>query len=284
MKQAEVKELFEKYKTAILFDYFAKLDHIAIEKANVSSVQYKVFAKFATQLQVVHSLISLEDLQVIFKQVIKDKPKTENTTPAHLDYDDFLEAITRIAVISKEKLENETNEAMAEAKSKQKGIPPLNMKGMTVAILEKFLKFIGLDPSESKISLVNKLKEGSSKAVGLAQKIKKADENPESSYLSKTNIDKGEEVEKQKEPEQKQEKKQEKKLDKENKIENAQENELDKELEKEQDKEQEKEQENDQEIGKEQEKEKKEDAKTNEEGVQSQKESPEEKIKPDSSK
>lgn len=166
-----MKELFENYKTPLLFDYFAKQDKISMDKASSPSIKYKIFAKFAMQLQVAHSLVSLDDLQVIFKQVIKEKPKTENTIMTALLYEDFLEVLTRIAAASKEKLLKSSEDPAATTKLKQKGPITLSMKGMTKEILESLLKFLNLDPNDTKSSLLSKLKNDSSK--GETQKIKK---------------------------------------------------------------------------------------------------------------
>eukprot|EP01022_Parablepharisma_sp_SALTPOND_P005532 TRINITY_DN1227_c0_g1_i1.p1 TRINITY_DN1227_c0_g1~~TRINITY_DN1227_c0_g1_i1.p1 ORF type:complete len:1400 (-),score=306.14 TRINITY_DN1227_c0_g1_i1:7123-11322(-) len=151
----ETVELFDKYKTHLkyLFEYYAKLDNVELEKASLIIWQYKTFVKFANQMRIIPFLLSADEINVLFKALVKERSTTMKEAGLILDYDGFLEALVRISVLGKKRLAGEE----PEPKPVKRNTVMIDVKEANPQVVEDLLRYVGLNPEEKKQAFVQKL-------------------------------------------------------------------------------------------------------------------------------
>ncbi len=158
MAQEDMVALAEKYGPHLryLFEYYAKVDNVELDKASLMLWQHKTFIKFANQMKLVPSHVPVEDLNLIYKLVIRERQSQMQM----LDYDGFVESLVRMAILARRKLvppEPSAAEKEPEEKPQKETASALNMKGMSVAVVEALFCYMELEPGEKRSSFVQKL-------------------------------------------------------------------------------------------------------------------------------
>ena len=157
MKGEKLLKLFAKYEKQLktIFEFYTKLEDIEINdksEANKTNMPYRSFVKFANQMKLVPTIITSEEIVMLFK--LKTKSKSENLLT--FTYEDFLESLVKVTIRGNEKIKKITEEAKT-VKTSAKHF--FDVKGITVEMIENLLKYIDISPTEKKSVLTNRLHE-----------------------------------------------------------------------------------------------------------------------------
>ena len=128
-----------------LFNFYAKLEDPDIDQETLAStitIQAKSFHKFADNFKIVPDIVSGENIDYIFNNVLKNKPGYTKERIKALSYEDFIESISRICIVGKYNLGVSPEEGAEE--KKEDTTNSFNLKGMNAGVIEKLLKMLGL--------------------------------------------------------------------------------------------------------------------------------------------
>ncbi len=153
--------LSARYKPQLehIFNFYSKLEDFDLDQemmASTSTIQCKTFVKFANQFKIVPTLLEPDKLLTVFNYVMRNKAvHVGKETTRALVYDDFLEALVRVAVLAKRKLGLSGASDEGETKDAEQ---LFDLTGVDADLIEKLLKFMNLTPGEKKTALIQFLK------------------------------------------------------------------------------------------------------------------------------
>jgi hypothetical protein len=160
MANTELAILFNKYDVPLelLFNFFTKLEDYHVDKKfmiETNSIQFRTYMKFCLHYVIVPVLASTEEAVLLFRTITKtkkDQPKSNADhaiPPSHLNYEQFKEALVKLAAIGKEALKTENYYAKPNIAASNE----INMDGMSIGIVEKLFKYMKISPDDDKHSL-----------------------------------------------------------------------------------------------------------------------------------
>ena len=165
MKEPKTKEFFARYAKPLrcVFEFYTKVEDVEIAdrvELSASTMQYRAFVKFTIQTKMAPTLISNEEVVMIYKLIMKEKAEKTRS----LDYDDFLESLVRIAIRGHSKLDKLRKASESEAKAGDKKASAGSMlffdvKEINVATLESLMRLLEFSPSEKRSVLTQRLVE-----------------------------------------------------------------------------------------------------------------------------
>lgn len=171
MKEPKVVELFTKYEKQIrcLFEFYAKLEDVELNEhveLNTDNLQYRAFIKLSNQMKLVPTLVTNEEIVMIYKLIMKERAEAHKDNIRALTYEDFLEALVRITIRGNEKLgkigpeeESKENESKSKENTKKSTSLFFDVKEIKLDTIEALFKYLRLNTSEKKISQVQRLLE-----------------------------------------------------------------------------------------------------------------------------
>jgi len=155
MQLPDTIAFFEKYKPHLscIFEHYAKLDNVEIELARLNLWQHKTMVKFGNQMKIIPFLLSADEINVLFKALSKEKGIVTKEAGLMLDYDGFLEALVRISIMGRKRLEGDENSPKL-SKDKTK---IFDMSSLKTEVTEELLRYMGINLEDKKNVLVQKL-------------------------------------------------------------------------------------------------------------------------------
>ncbi len=149
-----------------MFEFYTKVEEVEIGEhlaLNTSTMQYRAFVKFASQMRLVPTLISNEEVVMIYKLIMKDKSaNTEEPEKQKslLTYEEFLEALVRVAIRGRGKLGKTKLSEMGSKKPVGTGnMLFFDVKEIGVDTLEGLMRCLELAPTEKRAALMQRLVE-----------------------------------------------------------------------------------------------------------------------------
>jgi hypothetical protein len=167
MKQQQVIEVFKRYEQSLrcVFDYYNKLEDLELTgdvEINATLMSYRSFIKLTTQMKLSPALVTGDEAVMIYKLIMKDKSDSMKESLRALNYDDFLEALVRVAIRGNEKSTKDqmtTDKESSKDTAKASAMLLFDVRQITPAAIENLLKYMTLSPAEKKAPLIQRLRE-----------------------------------------------------------------------------------------------------------------------------
>lgn len=146
-----------------VFDSYVKFeDAEQDQKPGMASraMQLKNFMKLLTHFKIVPPLISPGEVSILFKHLLRGKEVDKLDKIRALNFDDFQEALVRIAILVKSKLGIADCSTYDDSIEKKLKIPikSYDLSGLSVQTIEKLLLYMNLSPGDTKLELEKKIK------------------------------------------------------------------------------------------------------------------------------
>jgi len=163
MATPELKLLFTKYDNPLklLFGFFTKLEDFHIDRKlmmETEAIQFRTFIKVCIYFQLIPCILSTPEAVSIFRSLTKPakrapkKGAVETKVPHVLNFDQFKEALVKVATYGREALDSEVKKPKANTKSTNIE----NLEGLTVEHVEKLIKYMKLSEEDTKYTLESK--------------------------------------------------------------------------------------------------------------------------------
>ena len=162
MKDESVKNILQtKYGKQLnhIFGFYVKISYAdsSPRKANMMTtkgMQLKGLNSLFTDFRVVPALLSSEDLNILYKHLIRYQKVDETEKIQTLKYADFVEAIVRIAVLVKDKLMG-TKGLKTDSIDRRLKLPinSLDMNGVDSTLIEKMLLYMNISNETQSVKL-----------------------------------------------------------------------------------------------------------------------------------
>jgi len=98
-----MEDFYKKHEKQLrpLFSYYVETVSQALENISYDILQYKGFMLFASEFSIFPSILPMSQIQLIFRSLLTKK-KNEENTPMGLSFEEFKEALLRIAIKRRE--------------------------------------------------------------------------------------------------------------------------------------------------------------------------------------
>ncbi len=162
MQEQTTKEFFARYERPLrcMFDFYCKVEHVALDEMDKSAMQYRAFVKLTNQLRLAPELIANEDVVIIYKLILKGRTDKSHT----ISYEELLSALVRAAIRGRRKLggtvtktSEEGEDTAGKSEKKPSNVLFFDVKEISVDTLDALMKYIDISSAEKTAALKRRL-------------------------------------------------------------------------------------------------------------------------------